>query len=94
MILQYCPLVDWNNLIVGKLSPHIYVDSHVPYVAKNSEEALYQELALATHLGLCAITFKLKGNLDQNMNLARIFFDKLGATPHFQVLNINLTIVP
>ncbi|XP_058791996.1 protein arginine N-methyltransferase 5 [Phymastichus coffea] len=74
---------DWNTLVVGKLSPHIYVDAQVPFVAKNSEEALSQELALATHLGLCAITFKLKGNLDQNMNLARIIFDKIGATPHF-----------
>lgn len=77
--------VDWNTLVVGKLSPHIYVDSTVPAVAKNSEEALHQELALATHLGLVAVTFKLKGGLEKNMNLARIIYDKIAATPHFQV---------
>ena len=70
---------------MGKLSPHIYVDSKIPTVAKNSEETLNQEIALACHLGLVAITFKLKGNIEHNMNLARIIFDKLAATPHFQV---------
>ncbi|XP_011503736.1 PREDICTED: protein arginine N-methyltransferase 5 isoform X2 [Ceratosolen solmsi marchali] len=75
---------DWNTLVVGKLSPHIYVDSKVPAVAKNSEETLCQEIALAIHLGLVAITFKLNGILKKNMNLARIIFNKLAATPHFQ----------
>jgi hypothetical protein len=75
--------------VVGKLSPHIYVDSKVSVVAKNSEETLFQEIALAIHLGLVAITFRLKGSLERNMNLARIIFNKLAATPHFQVCKNN-----
>ncbi|XP_001600397.1 protein arginine N-methyltransferase 5 [Nasonia vitripennis] len=75
---------DWSTLVVGKLSPHIYVDSKIHSVAKNSEETLLQELALASHLGLVAITIKLKGNIENNMNLARIMFDKLSTTQNFQ----------
>ncbi|XP_014210081.1 protein arginine N-methyltransferase 5 [Copidosoma floridanum] len=73
---------DWTSLIVGKISPHIHVDSKVPVIAKNSEEALYQELALSAHLGLAAITLKLNGNLEKNMNLARILFNKLSTALH------------
>lgn len=79
-------------MVVGKVSPHIYVDSKVPTVAKNSEEALCQELALASHLGLVAVTIKLKGNIENNMNLARIMFDKLVATQNFQVKYLNVPI--
>ena len=70
---------------MGKISPHIQVDSDVPTVAKNSEAALLQELGYATHLGLSAIIMKLHGNITNNMNLAKILNSKLAATPHFQV---------
>ncbi|KAJ8666933.1 hypothetical protein QAD02_008595 [Eretmocerus hayati] len=75
---------DWNSLVVGKLSPYINIDSKLPVIAKNSEETLNQELALATHLGLCALTFRLNGDLEKNLNFARIIYDKLAATLHFQ----------
>lgn len=69
--------LDWNTLVVGKLSPHINVDSKVSYIRENSEASLYQELLLASHLALPAITFKLTGNIENNVNLARIIYDKM-----------------
>ncbi|XP_043285900.1 protein arginine N-methyltransferase 5 isoform X2 [Venturia canescens] len=68
---------DWNNLVVGKLSPFIDVDSPCLNEKKNSEHTLNQELALASHLGIPAVTFKLTGNISENANLARIINDKL-----------------
>lgn len=81
---------DWNTLVVGKLSPYINVDSKSRTVARNSEETLLQELALANHLGLCAVTFKLNGNIEKNMNLARIICNKVAATLHYPVGTLNL----
>ncbi|XP_014230070.1 protein arginine N-methyltransferase 5 [Trichogramma pretiosum] len=75
---------DWSQYIVGKLSPYIDVDSTVPFIAKNSRETINQELSFATHLGLIAITIKLKGNLEKTMNLAQIVYNKIAAEPHFQ----------
>ncbi|KAJ9578127.1 hypothetical protein L9F63_025012, partial [Diploptera punctata] len=74
---------DWNNLIVGKLSPYINVDSEDPIVRKQSEEALNQELAYASHLGLPAIMFTLRG--DNQINLARILHNKMQAGSTYQV---------
>ncbi|XP_033223876.1 protein arginine N-methyltransferase 5 [Belonocnema kinseyi] len=76
---------DWNSLVIGKFSPHIDVDSPIPYVAKNSEEALNQEFCLASHLALTAVTLKLKGNIDRHINLARIVADKLASPVNCQV---------
>ncbi|XP_066592801.1 protein arginine N-methyltransferase 5 [Prorops nasuta] len=72
---------DWSNLIIGKLSPYIDVDSNIPEVRKNSEETLKQELSLASHLGLQGITFKLTRGRNKNVNLSRIIYEKL-ATPY------------
>ncbi|XP_046413047.1 protein arginine N-methyltransferase 5 isoform X1 [Neodiprion fabricii] len=76
---------DWNNLVIGKLSPYIDVDCTNPISRKNNEETLNQELALATHLGLPAITFKLTRNMNQNINFARIIYNKSTTPCAFQV---------
>nr|XP_012138571.1 PREDICTED: protein arginine N-methyltransferase 5 isoform X4 [Megachile rotundata] len=76
---------DWNNLIIGKLSPYIKVDSKNRVLRKNSEETLIQELTLASHLGLVGVTFKLTGGIEHNTNLARIICDKLSSTCSLQV---------
>ncbi|KAL6261469.1 hypothetical protein P5V15_006559 [Pogonomyrmex californicus] len=68
---------DWNNLIIGKFSPLINVDSPNSIIRKNSEETLNQELSLASHFGLSGITFKLKYGINKNVNLARIISDKI-----------------
>lgn len=68
---------DWNNLIIGKFSPLINVDSINPIIRKNSEETLNQELSLASHFGLSGVTLKLKGGVEKNTNLARIISDKI-----------------
>ncbi|XP_012285156.1 protein arginine N-methyltransferase 5 [Orussus abietinus] len=76
---------DWNNLVIGKISPYIKVDcKHLP-TRKNHEEMLLQEMALANHLGLPAITLKLTGSIEKNINLARILFDKMASACNFQV---------
>lgn len=77
--------IDWNNLIIGKISSHIKVDAKDFNYRKNSEETLNQELSLASHLGLAGITLKLIGGIERNINLARIINDKLSATCNFQV---------
>ncbi|RLU15326.1 hypothetical protein DMN91_012320 [Ooceraea biroi] len=46
---------EWSNLIIGKVSPFINVDSTDPVVRKNSEKTLTQELSLASHFGLSAV---------------------------------------
>ncbi|PNF42601.1 Protein arginine N-methyltransferase 5 [Cryptotermes secundus] len=74
---------DWNNLIVGKLSPYIDVDSEDPVVRKESEEALNQELAYASHLGLPAVMFTLRR--DNQTNLARILHNKMQAGSTYQI---------
>ncbi|XP_017880424.1 protein arginine N-methyltransferase 5 [Ceratina calcarata] len=76
---------DWNTLIIGKLSPHIKVDSKNPIVRKNSEETLRQELNLASHLGLIGVTFKLTKGIRENVNLARIICDTLSKPWTLQV---------
>ncbi|PSN42874.1 Protein arginine N-methyltransferase 5 [Blattella germanica] len=74
---------DWNNLIVGKLSPYINVDSADPIVRKLSEEALNQELSYASHLGLPAIMFTLRNG--NETNLARILHNKMQAGSTYQI---------
>lgn len=77
--------IDWNNLIIGKLSPHIKVDSKNPIIKKNSEKALLQELALASHLGLVGVTFRLMQGIEHNANLARIICKKVTSLCTLQV---------
>lgn len=72
--------------MVGKLSPYIDVDGTDPVTRKNHEETLNQELVLAAHLGLPAITFKLTRNIERNINFARIIHNKATTTCAFQVL--------
>ena len=76
---------DWNNLIIGKLSPHIKVDSKNPIIKRNSEKALLQELALASHLGLVGVTFRLMQGIEHNANLARIICKKVTSLCTLQV---------
>ena len=78
--------IDWNTLIIGKLSPHIKADSKNPSLKKNSEETLKQELALASHLGLVGVTFKLTKGIKENANLSRIICDKVSSMCSLQVL--------
>ncbi|EZA48205.1 hypothetical protein DMN91_012321 [Ooceraea biroi] len=68
---------EWSNLIIGKVSPFINVDSTDPVVRKNSEKTLTQELSLASHFGLSAVTLKLRNAANENINLARIIYDKV-----------------
>lgn len=70
-------------MIVGKLSPYIDVDNPNPLLRKQFEEVLAQELAYASHLGLPAIMFTLRGN--NNVNLARLIHNKLQAGCCYQV---------
>ncbi|XP_049813018.1 protein arginine N-methyltransferase 5 isoform X1 [Schistocerca nitens] len=74
---------DWNNMIVGKLSPYIDVDSPDDTYRKQSEETLAQELAYAAHLGLPAIMFTLRSA--NNVNLSRLLNNKLLAGCCYQV---------
>lgn len=76
-IMNFYYFADWNNLIIGKFSPFINVDSINPVIRKNSEEALNQELSLASHFGLSGVTFKLRCGMNKNINLARIISDKI-----------------
>lgn len=77
---------DWNSLIIGKFSPFINVDSTNPVIRKNSEEALNQEISLASHFGLSGVTLKLKHGIIKNVNLARIISDKISNNnTNFQV---------
>ncbi|XP_064640295.1 protein arginine N-methyltransferase 5-like [Lineus longissimus] len=66
------PGSDWSNLIVGKLSPWLQLDSTNPALRKNSEMAFHQELSYMGHLSLPAIIMKLRSyncsNLARNLN--------------------------
>lgn len=68
---------DWSNLVIGKISQLINVDSKDPIVRKNSEETLNQELSLASHFGLCGVTLKLRNGRNKNVNLARVLHEKI-----------------
>lgn len=69
------PSSDWNNLVVGKLSPWLQVDSTHYHIRKNSEMALKQELNFVAHLGLPAVILPLKSS--QTVNLARVLNDHI-----------------
>ncbi|KAG8233089.1 hypothetical protein J437_LFUL013089 [Ladona fulva] len=74
---------DWNNLIVGKLSPYLAVDSEDTHFRRQSEEALNQELMYAAHLCLPAVMVTLRG--PKNTNLARILQSKFQSNSTYQV---------
>ncbi|XP_054721089.1 protein arginine N-methyltransferase 5-like isoform X2 [Uloborus diversus] len=78
---------DWSNLIVGKISPWINLDSPVLEARQNSERALEQEMNYAAHLCLPAIVISLR---DSNcVNLARHVYSKiLGSGGHQPTYNV------
>ncbi|XP_067002260.2 protein arginine N-methyltransferase 5 [Anabrus simplex] len=80
---------DWNNLIVGKLSPYIDVDSQDPAQRRHAEEVLTQELTYASHLSLPAILIALRNS--NHVNLARIIHNKIQAGCAYQIwVHLNM----
>lgn len=61
---------DWTSRVVGKLSPHLNVDSVSPIVRQRHIDCLNEELAYCKGLGLPAIMLHLHGK--ESNNLARI----------------------
>ncbi|KAK3907651.1 Protein arginine N-methyltransferase 5 [Frankliniella fusca] len=74
---------DWTNMIVGKISPYIDVDSEDCTYRRQSEELLAQEMTYASHLNLCAITIQLTSI--NNVNLARRLYSKIVSPYSYQV---------
>lgn len=69
---------DWSNLVVGKISPWLQLDSPNYKVRRNSEIALQQELSYTAHLGLPAVVLQLEnGNC---ANLARCLNEHILST--------------
>jgi len=71
-------LSDWNNLVVGKISPYINLDHEDKSVRLQSEKTLEQELAFAGHLALPAVMISLR---QKNINLARCLHNKVVSAP-------------
>ncbi|KAK7114500.1 protein arginine N-methyltransferase 5-like [Littorina saxatilis] len=63
------PCGDWNNLVVGKVSPWLKLDSPHHHVRRTSELGLKQELSFAAHLGMPAVMIPV--NNANCCNLAR-----------------------
>ena len=74
---------DWNTLVVGKLSPHLALDSPCDAVRQQAEAALAEELNLAAHLTLPAVTLRLHGG--NNTNLARHLYSRIVSSCSYQV---------
>ena len=74
------------------MSPYIDCDRGTEETKRNAEETLNQELSLASHLGLVAITFKLRGNIDRTANFAKIIYNKLISSCHYYVRMQDLKI--
>lgn len=68
---------------MGKLSPYVNVDSEDVTFRRMSEELINQELVYASHLGLPAIMFTLRGR--STSNLARIIHNRMLAGCNYQV---------
>ncbi|XP_073973085.1 protein arginine N-methyltransferase 5 [Rhodnius prolixus] len=66
---------DWNNLVLGKTSEWIDLDSCDEKIRSHSEEVLNQEIMFATHLGLPAALIRLHG--PEQTNLARFVCGKV-----------------
>jgi protein arginine N-methyltransferase 5 len=60
---------DWAVLVVAKLSPWIRLESGDPVIRSISEDGFFQELSLATHLGVPAVLIPLQSS--HCVNLAR-----------------------
>lgn len=74
---------DWTNMIVGKISPYIDVDSEDQVYRRQCEEALLQEMTFASHLNLCAISVRLTSI--NHINLARALFSKVMNPYSYQI---------
>uniref|UniRef100_A0A672REI6 Protein arginine N-methyltransferase 5 n=1 Tax=Sinocyclocheilus grahami TaxID=75366 RepID=A0A672REI6_SINGR len=87
-----CPfLLDWNTLIVGKLSPWIETDSELTTERRNSEEALVQELNFCAYLGLPAFMIPLRG--PHCANLARILLNHIHTGHHSCMFWIRVPLI-
>nr|XP_020445365.1 protein arginine N-methyltransferase 5-like [Monopterus albus] len=80
--------LDWNTLIVGKLSPWIDADSEIETERRNSEAALTQELNFSAYLGLPVFMIPLKG--PRNANLARLLLNHIHTGHHTS--NVSYTL--
>ncbi|XP_043200596.1 protein arginine N-methyltransferase 5-like [Amphibalanus amphitrite] len=74
---------DWNTLVVGKLSPHLALDSPCDSVRQQAEAALAEELNFASHLTLPAVTLRLHGG--SNANLARHLYSRVVSSCSYQI---------
>lgn len=66
--------MDWNRLIVGKITPKIDVDSEIEEYRNSSKALLNQELSFANHLGLPAIMLTL--HRKHNPMLAHFLYNR------------------
>lgn len=73
---------EWNNNIVGKISPWIDLDSEIEHVRLNSEKAFHEEINYAQHLALSCIMVQLKQKKCLNLakNLLQHITSKLTPT--------------
>ena len=69
--------------MVGKLSPHLALDSPCHAVRRQAEDALAEELSFASHLTLPAVTLQLHGG--PNTNLARHLYSRVVNSCSYQV---------
>ena len=81
---------DWNTLVVGKLSPHLALDSPCDTVRQQAEEALAEELNFAAHLTLPAVTLQLHSG--PNTNLARHLYSRVVNSCSYQVMPLQSTL--
>eukprot|EP00003_Mantamonas_plastica_P002952 TRINITY_DN1235_c2_g1_i1.p1 TRINITY_DN1235_c2_g1~~TRINITY_DN1235_c2_g1_i1.p1 ORF type:complete len:703 (-),score=243.77 TRINITY_DN1235_c2_g1_i1:16-2124(-) len=79
----------WSN-VIGKTSQWIQMDSTIPSVRRNSEEAFKQEIAWACHLSLHSLM--LPAPTMSCANYARLLNSQLGATHYLKfMVHVPLT---
>ncbi|KAL8574524.1 hypothetical protein ACOMHN_005901 [Nucella lapillus] len=85
---------DWSNLVVGKVSPWLQLNSTDAKILRNSEMALKQELSFACHLGLPALMIPLTNA--NCSNLARCVNEHILSTfiPMQYWINVPLVSAP
>ncbi|UYV74344.1 PRMT5 [Cordylochernes scorpioides] len=66
---------DWGNLVVGRISSWVDMDSPLDNVRRDAEKVLEQEFAYSGHLGLPSILLSLRSVNSQN--LARFVYSKI-----------------
>lgn len=74
---------EWSRYVVGKLSPHLNLDSEILSVRQNSKTLLLQELGFASHLGLPALMLKLPQAT--NVNLAQVLYKTILNGANYQL---------